>query len=120
MPGHVDSVHDHRACVHREHAFDGLEDRGLARSVRSKQSQDLAAADLEAHPTDGVQRPVPLLQAGDGYQRWRVRSVGSRTGGCGTHIDHGSEYGPLVGHLEVPAVSDQALLLSRRFAPPVT
>src|SRR5262249_23643845 len=86
-PGHAQG-----AARRRQQAAEHAEGRRLARSVRSKQAKDLAAAHLEAAVATGGKAPNPPDQVADlddrlavVLLRWLVE--GHRSGG-------GSLYGP--------------------------
>src|SRR6202049_1942828 len=58
-----DTVELHRARTRREGAGEHVEDRALARAVRTDQAENFAPIDLERHIVDGLEAAKPLDQA---------------------------------------------------------
>jgi hypothetical protein len=64
LPG-VEAQHPHLACVALAVALEDLHGRRLPGAVRAEQPEDLARADLEVDPADGLDVAVRLAQAAD-------------------------------------------------------
>ena len=63
--GDVVPAQAHRAAARRHHAHDRLDGGGLAHAVAPDERDDLALADIEAHPEQGLARPVERLDVLD-------------------------------------------------------
>ena len=69
----VDPVEKDGARARPAQPLDGTERGGLAGPVRAEQTEDLASADLEAHPVNGHLRPVGDREVADLEERGAVR-----------------------------------------------
>src|SRR5439155_4977052 len=72
-PGDLAALEADRAGARRQGAGDQVEDRRLARAVRSNEAEDLAWLDRERHAIDREKPAEPLRKTGDFEHSVRAR-----------------------------------------------